>query len=77
MLALAVRKPVTVQNLEKADSELNNVLLNTKSTPIKTEATTSKTTPKISRTNRCIIRPGFEKNKIFVARWIEIKVQGD
>ena len=39
----AVKKSVTVQKLENSDSEPENVLSNTTSTPIKTKATTSET----------------------------------
>ena len=48
-IAPVVKKPPTVQILENSYSELENVLLNTTSTPIKTKATTSKTTPVYSR----------------------------
>ena len=45
LIAPVVKKPISVQNLENSDSEPENVLPNTTSTPIKTQATTSKTTP--------------------------------
>ena len=47
----AVRKTNLVQNLYNSDSETENILPNTTSTPIKTNATTSKSTPVNSRSN--------------------------
>ena len=37
LIAPAVKKPVTLQNLENSDSEPENVFLKTTSTPIKTK----------------------------------------
>ena len=51
LIAPVIKNPVTLQNLENSDSEPDNVLPNTASTPIKTRATTSKTTPMNSRNN--------------------------
>ena len=48
-LAPVAKKPVTLQNLENSDFEPEIVLPNTTSTPIKTKAPTSKTTPVNSR----------------------------
>ena len=45
----AVKKPITLQNLENSDYEPENVFPNTTSTPIETKAATSKTTPVNSR----------------------------
>ena len=47
----AVKKAITLQNLENLDSEPENVFPKTTSTPIKTKATTFKTTPVNSCTN--------------------------
>ena len=49
LFTLLLKKPVTLQNLENSDSEPENVVANTTSTPIKTKATTSKVTPVSSR----------------------------
>ena len=46
-----VKKPLTLQNLENSDSESENILPNLTSTPIKTKASTSETTPINSRNN--------------------------
>ena len=49
LIAPAVKKPATVQNLKNSDSEPENLFPNTTSTPIKPKATTSKTTSVNSR----------------------------
>ena len=49
LIAPVVKKRVSVQNLENSNSETENVLPNSTSTPIKTRATTSKTTQMNSR----------------------------
>ena len=51
LIAPVVKKPVPGQNLENSDSEPENVLPNTTSTPIKRKAATSKTTPVNSGNN--------------------------
>ena len=50
LIAPVGKKPVTLQNLENSDSEPENVFPNATSTPRKTKATTSKTTP-VNRRN--------------------------
>ena len=47
LITPAVRNTSAVQNLDNSDSETENILSNTTSTPIKTKATTSKNTPVI------------------------------
>ena len=53
LIAPAVKRTITLQNLENSDSEPESVLPNTTSTPIKTKATTFKTTPLNSRNKHC------------------------
>ena len=45
LIAPAIKKVSTVQNLKSSDSESEGILPNTTSTPIRTKTTTSKTTP--------------------------------
>ena len=49
LIAPVVKNPTSVLNLENSDSEPENVLPNTTSTPIKTKVNTSKTTPVCGR----------------------------
>ena len=63
LMPLLSKKPVTPQNLENSDSEPENVFPNT-STPIKTKATTFKTTPVNSR-NTMRLTGDFKKFEFF------------
>ena len=51
LLAPAVKKSITFQNLQNSDSEPENVFPNTTSTPARTKTIASKATPMNSRNN--------------------------